>query len=109
MTIAAAACALLGVVHLALGVASHAERLPRNFFAGIRTTQMLRSDQAWTVGHRAAAPVFITIGIVGVVVAVVMAARSVSGDAATTYLLSYIALVLVGLAGATWLAHRAVR
>lgn len=72
-------------------------------------TQILRSVQARTVGHRTAAPVFNTIGIVGVGVAVVMSARSVWGDAATTYLLSDIAPVFVGLAGSAWLAHRAVR
>lgn len=109
MTLAAATCALVGVVHLALGVASRTERLPRNFFAGIKTTRMLQSDQVWRVGHRAAAPVFIAIGTAGVVVAIVMVGMSVSGETATKYLLSYIALVLVGLAGAAWLAHRAIR
>ena len=97
------------MVHLALGVASRTERLPRNFFAGIKTTRMLQSDQTWRVGHRAAAPVFLAIGIVGVVVAVVMAGMSVSDDTAITYLLSYMALVVVGLGAATWLAHRAIR
>ncbi|HYO86550.1 MAG TPA: SdpI family protein [Dermatophilaceae bacterium] len=106
---AGSVCALVGVVHLVLGVASRTERLLRNYFAGIKTTRMLQSDDAWRVGHRAAAPLFLAIGGIGIVFSVVIAVLSGSDDAATTYLLSYMALVVVGLAAATWLAHRAVR
>ncbi len=62
---------LLGAVLLAAGAAlltvgmlGWAQRLPRNRFAGVRTPATLRSQEAFTVGNRVAAPPVLAAGVV---------------------------------------------
>jgi hypothetical protein len=113
MILASITCVLLGGILFALGAASRAERLPRNYIAGIKTGRMLASDEAWRIGHRAAAPVFLGVGAVGlvfgVILAIIVVVASPPENVVVTLMLVYLGLTLVGLAFAVRIAHRAVR
>ena len=68
---AVSASALLGVVLLAaggglvtVGLLGWRRRLPRNRFAGVRTPATLRSDAAFVVANRVAAPPVLAAGAV---------------------------------------------
>lgn len=106
MTLALIACGALTLATLGLGVAGQRGRLPRNCIAGIRTTKILRDDQSWTVGHRAAAPVLIALGVLGIATMVLIALSPATMTNPLLY--GYIAVVLLGLAFATWVAGKAV-
>lgn len=100
------ACGALMIANLGLGIAALKGRLPRNYFAGIRTTKLLRDNRSWVAGHRAAAPTFIGLGILGLVA---MVSILVTPNALTDAILyGYLAIVLVGLAYGAWVAGRAV-
>jgi uncharacterized membrane protein len=47
---------LAGLVLIVVAVASWQERLPRNVLAGVRTPTTMRSDQAFKVANKVAAP-----------------------------------------------------
>lgn len=53
--IAAAAFIAAGVVLVVMSGLGAAGKLPRNGFAGIRTSKTTASHEAWNTGHRAAA------------------------------------------------------
>jgi uncharacterized membrane protein len=55
---------LVGLVLIVLAVASWQERLPRNFLAGVRTPSTMRSDQAFKVANKVAAPLTGAGGVV---------------------------------------------
>src|SRR3954466_9343895 len=52
-----------GVLIVAIAALGAAGRLPKNYFAGIRIPSTMRSDAAWTAGHRAAAPALAGLGL----------------------------------------------
>ena len=98
-----------GVVMLGLGRMAATERLPRNYFAGIRIPSTLRSDEAWRAGHRAAASA-LTVAGVGPVVAVVIVAAKRPDHHAESVLLRIANLWLLAWLGlATVQANRAAR
>jgi uncharacterized membrane protein len=47
---------VVGLILIVLAVASWQERLPRNILAGVRTPSTMRSDQAFKVANKVAAP-----------------------------------------------------
>jgi uncharacterized membrane protein len=47
---------VLGLVLIVVAVASWQGRLPRNILAGVRTPSTMRSDQAFKVANKVAAP-----------------------------------------------------
>ncbi len=100
---------LSGVVMVALGRAAATGRLPRNLFAGIRIPSTLRSDEAWRVGHLAAASALTVSGIAPIALAaIVWVARPAPR---TQVVLSRIgsAWLLGWLGRATFEASRAAR
>jgi uncharacterized membrane protein len=90
------ASALLGMLLLVagaglltVGLLGWTRRLPRNRFAGIRTPATLRSEAAFSVANRVAAPPVLAAGVVGAAGGAL--AFGTSGPAFT---------VVVGVAGA---------
>src|ERR1700749_4163211 len=65
---------VVGLILIGLAVASWQERLPRNGLAGVRTPGTMRSDQAFKVANKVAAPLTAAGGavlaIAGMLVAV---------------------------------------
>ncbi|BAJ76293.1 hypothetical protein MTES_3329 [Microbacterium testaceum StLB037] len=80
-----------GVLVLWTAYRAHRERLPMNFWIGIRTASTLRSDEAWRAGHAAAA-VPIAVGGIGLVVAAAAAVFATEDYA-----------VYVAMAGCAWI------
>ena len=100
---------LSGGIVVVLGRMAATGRLPRNVFAGIRIPSTLRSDEAWDVGHRAAASAMTVAGCGSVLVAIVLAASS-PGPKARTVLSRIATAWLLGWLGfATIQANRAAR
>jgi uncharacterized membrane protein len=56
VVVLAAVFVLSGAVLLAVAWASWAQRLPRNRFAGVRTSATMRSEEAFKLGNKIAAP-----------------------------------------------------
>ncbi len=56
MIVPAVILILVGLVLIVLAVASRQGRLPRNIVAGVRTPSTMRSDQAFKVANKVAAP-----------------------------------------------------
>ncbi|ADG96730.1 conserved hypothetical protein [Segniliparus rotundus DSM 44985] len=65
---------LSGAALLAIAWASWAQKLPRNRFAGVRTSATMRSDQAFKLGNKIAAPGMAASGAVMILAAVGAAA-----------------------------------
>lgn len=70
-----------GAVLCYIGFRSARGQLPRNRFAGVRTSATMRSDEAFEVGNRAAAPLTIVAGVVAVLgaVSLVLLSQSLAG------------------------------
>jgi len=58
-----------GVLLLWMGRAAATGRLKRNMYAGIRTSSLLASDEAWLAGHRRAEPSVRVAGGISIAVA----------------------------------------
>lgn len=54
----------VGIALLVVGYLTVFERLPRNRFAGVRTSQTLRSDAAFRLANRVAAPTVLAAGAI---------------------------------------------
>ncbi|KTS90554.1 hypothetical protein NS183_08625 [Microbacterium testaceum] len=78
---------------LVLWTAYRASRrtLPMNFWIGVRTSATVRSEEAWTVGHAAAATAF-SVGGIGLIVAA--AAAVFAGEEFAIY---------AAMAGCAWI------
>lgn len=75
MNLVALAPLLAGIPLLVVGVLGLTERLPRNRFAGVRTPNTLRSEEAFRVGNKVAGlPTAVAgaIGVLGALAAVLM-------------------------------------
>ncbi len=64
MIVPAVILILVGLVLVVVAVASWQERLPRNSLAGVRTPSTMRSDQAFKVANKVAAPLTAAGGVV---------------------------------------------
>lgn len=80
-----------GVLVLWTAYRAYREMLPMNFWIGIRTATTLRSEEAWRAGHAAAA-VPISVGGIGLIVAV--AAAVFAGEEYAVY---------AAMAGCAWI------
>lgn len=100
---------LAGVIVVGLGRLAASGRLPRNLIAGIRLPSTMRSDEAWRAGHLAAASALTAAGFGPVAVAVIVAAKSPSGN--TEAVLSRIGTgwLMAWVGFATFQASRAAR
>ncbi|QGK71888.1 hypothetical protein GIY23_22420 [Allosaccharopolyspora coralli] len=65
--------AIGGVALIAVAWLSFQGKLPRNRYAGVRTPATLRSDEAFDVGNRVAAPATVAGGLVALISAAAMA------------------------------------
>ena len=68
-----------GAVVLWVANESWREKLPRNLIAGIRTPSTLRSDEAWTIANKVAAPLEAAGGaalVIGGTAAAILPART---------------------------------
>lgn len=63
---------LAGVLVIWTAYRAYRKTLPPNFWVGIRTTSTLRSEEAWTRGHEAAA-VPLSLGGIGLIAAAAVA------------------------------------
>ena len=96
MIVPAVILILLGLVLIVVAVASWRGRLPRNILAGVRTPTTMRSDQAFKVANKVAAPLTAAGGgvlMLGGVLAALLG-KSSAGPA-----LIACALVCAGLCG----------
>jgi|HubBroStandDraft_2_1064218.scaffolds.fasta_scaffold374495_2 uncharacterized membrane protein len=64
MIVPAVIVILAGLALIVVAVASWQERLPRNALAGVRTPTTMRSDQAFKVANKVAAPLTAAGGVV---------------------------------------------
>jgi hypothetical protein len=71
-----------GVSVAASGVLGLLGRLGRNRWAGVRTSATLRTERAFEVGNRAAAPAVITAGLTAVMCGALAAASPAAAEAA---------------------------
>ncbi len=94
MTTTVAVLVLFGGVFTLLGVGSVTGRLRRNSLAGIRISATMVSDEAWAAGHRAAAPIFFTVGGLALLLIVPVVFGWLPGDP-ETILLGYSLFLLV--------------
>jgi hypothetical protein len=85
---------LAGAGLLTVGVLGWCRRLPRNRFAGVRTPATLRSDAAFIIANRVAAPPVLAAG--GICVAGGALALG-AGGAALTVIVAVAAVGAVGL------------
>jgi len=101
--------ALLGLVIFLIGAFGASGRLRFGHWAGLRLPSTLKSEAAWTAGHRAASPWLIVGGLAGIV-----AGHYVSGAYASRYgawrqaaVLAEALFVLMAILFAHRAAHRA--
>ena len=89
---------VLGLVLIVVAVASWQGRLPRNILAGVRTPSTMRSDQAFKVANKVAAPLTTAGGVVlvlGGVLAAVLG-KSSAGPVLIACALACAVLCVVG-------------
>lgn len=106
--IAGAVFSAAGVVLLVMAALGAKGTLPRNGFAGIRTHKTMASDEAWNVGHRAAAGYTAVAGVasIGGGVAALFVADNDAAIAALSLGTAVVTVSLVLLA--TRRAHAAI-
>jgi uncharacterized membrane protein len=91
---------LAGLALLAVAVLGARSRLPRNRFAGVRTAAALRSDAAFVLANRVAAPLVGGAGFVGVAGGGVLIAGGPTGVVVVVLVVTVLGvLVLAGTGG----------
>lgn len=96
-----------GIIMLVIGVKAKQERLPKNNWIGIRTRDLLASDEAWIKGHKAAGNLLILSSIpllVGGALCLVVSDSLIPWISTPAAVLLLAAVLL-----ASWKAHSAVR
>lgn len=101
--------ALPGVIVVALGCLAAMGRLPRNTLAGIRIPSTMRSDEAWSAGHRGAASALIVSGLGPIVVAMIVGIERTDNDTQSSLTRVGGAWLVGWLGVATFRASRAAR
>lgn len=99
MIVPAVILIVVGLVLIVLAVASWQGRLPRNFVAGVRTPTTMRSDQAFKVANKVAAPLTAAGGAV-LVLGGVLAALLGQSSAAHVLLICALACAVLCCLGA---------
>lgn len=95
-----AALVVVGVALLAVALLGAGSRLRRNRFAGVRTAATLRSEDAFAVANRVAAPLIGAAGAVGAVGGAMLLVGGPAGVVAVVLAVTVIGvLVLTGLGG----------
>ena len=94
---------------IVLGRLSASGRLPRNVLAGIRIPSTMRSDEAWRVGHRAAASALTVAGVGPVIAAAIIGAKRPDRESETALLRIGRAWLVCWVGLATFQAGRAAR
>lgn len=64
--------ALAGLVVIGVAIRGWQGRLPRNFVAGVRTPATMRSDEAFQIANKVAAPLAVAGGAVMVAVVLIV-------------------------------------
>lgn len=100
---------LVAAVLMIIGVAGLTGKLPYNLLIGIRIAPVMKSDETWEAGHRAAAPLFIGVGLCGLTLLLLEEIEVVGGERARSIQVWYMWAVLAALLIGTMLAIRAVR
>lgn len=103
---------ILGLILVICGSKFAKGGIGRNSAVGIRTAKLMASDEAWEVGHRAAAGtlsaagwITIALGVVGAIVGIFAGLDSaVAGIVSVVFVIP----AIVGVLLATQKAHRAV-
>jgi uncharacterized membrane protein len=101
MTGAGVVIVLAGLLIVWLAIRSWQGRLSRNYVAGVRTRSTMRSDEAFRIANKAAAPFSLVGGLLFIVTGVV--AAIVSASTATAVLLTGVVLagVVIVVGGVT--------
>lgn len=96
-----------GVIVAVIGVKQRNDTLKRNWFAGLRTTQTMASDDAWRIAHRATAGTIIAAGAVTTVSGLaVLLIRPSSDGGLAAIVLSGAAITLILVVSAGVRGHR---
>ena len=96
-----------GVLIAYIGILGFAGKLPRNRFAGIRTSRTLASDDAWRTAHTSGGPALVFGGVAVFAVALAFAPIAFAGKLGDTALVAVViaaAGVLLGSVVASLLA-----
>lgn len=88
---------IAGLSIMVLGVLSGLEKLPRNAGVGIRIASVMESDEAWRLGHRAAARWTFGGGFFAAAAAIV--SLSIGTESAVLTLIGTVGLVVLLLIG----------
>jgi uncharacterized membrane protein len=102
MTTAGIVIVLAGLLIVWLAIRSWQGRLSRNYVAGVRTPSTMRSDEAFRMANKAAAPFTLVGGLLFVVTGVVAAivpARAASVVLPTGVAIAAVLLVVGGVVG----------
>ena len=106
MAVALVVLSIVGALLVAVGWLSLLGKLPRNYFAGIRTPYTLPSDENWEATHRAAAPIMIFGGVAVTAAGLAFLPFAIAGhfdDTVGAVVALALAAVLVITAVASWL------
>ena len=95
--------ALAGLVVIGVAIRGWQGRLPRNFVAGVRTPATMRSDEAFQIANKVAAPLAVAGGAVmvaGGVVGAVLPGRAGGPTVLATVLVAVVLIVIGAVQGA---------
>lgn len=84
----------IGLLLAVVGYLAMRSRLPRNRFLGVRTEETLRSDAAFRLANRVAAPALLAGGVIAVLTG---ALAPVVGNIAVTLMVALVAAVVLGV------------
>ena len=102
MTAAGIVIVLAGLLIVWLAIRSWQGRLSRNYVAGVRTPSTMRSDEAFRIANKAAAPFSLVSGLLFVVtgaVAAIVPARTATVVLPTGVVIAGVVIVVGGVMG----------